>query len=239
MDRDLVKRLRWPEDKEEARALEERLKKRLLIEPLKSAPVTVAGVDAAFLGDRIICVACLYSYPALTPVKEAHVVRIVRFPYIPGMLSFREGPAIIEAVEKLGVKPGLLIFDGQGTAHPRGMGIASFVGALIDIPSVGSAKSRLVGSYKEPGRKKGSWTPLEYGGRVVGAVVRTRNSTNPLFVSPGHRIDLEGSIEMVLKCTSRYRVTEPVREADRLTKKIKKEMAAGGSGPPAYNPPRG
>lgn len=227
MDRDLVKRLRWPEDKEKARALEERLKKRLLIEPIESAPVTVAGVDAAFLGDRIICVACLYSYPALVPVKEAHVVRIVRFPYIPGMLSFREGPAAIESIEKLGVKPGLLIFDGQGIAHPWGMGLASFVGALMDIPSVGAAKSRLVGSYKEPGRKKGSWTPLEYEGRVVGAAVRTRDSTKPLFVSPGHRIDLVGSIETVLKCTGRYRVTEPVRRADMLTKLIKKEISCG------------
>lgn len=226
MDLNPIKRLRWPEDKEKAKALEELIRKRIRIEPLKTPPTTAAGVDAAFFDDKIICAACLYEYPGLIPVKEVHVVRVARFPYIPGLLSFREGPAVIEAVEKLGVKPGVIIFDGQGIAHPRGVGLASFVGVLLDIPSVGSAKSRLVGSFTEPGLKKGSWTPLEYGGRVVGGVLRTRDSTKPVFVSPGHKIDLEGAIEIVLNCTGRYRVTEPVREADRLTKKIKKEMAA-------------
>lgn len=227
MDRDLIKRLRWPEDKEKALALEERLRKRIRVEPLKTPPATVAGVDAAFLGGHIIGAACLYEFPSLLPLKEVHAVLPVRFPYIPGFLSFREGPAVIEAVEKLGVRPGLIIFDGQGIAHPRGLGIASFVGVLLDIPSVGSAKSRLVGSYREPGLKKGSSSALEFEGRVVGAVVRTRDSTKPLFVSPGHRIDIEGSVEAVLECVTRYRVTEPVRGADGLTKRIKKEIAAG------------
>ena len=226
MDRDLIKRLRWPEDKAKALALEERLRKRLRIEPLKAPPETVAGVDAAFLDGKIISAACLYEFPSLRPIKQTHVVRPVGLPYIPGFLSFREGPAVIEALEKLGSRPGLIIFDGQGTAHPRGLGIASFVGVLLDIPSVGSAKSRLVGSYREPGPKKGSSSPLEYDGRVVGAVVRTRDSTKPLFVSPGHRIDIEGSVGMVLACAPRYRVTEPVRGADGLTKRIKKELAA-------------
>lgn len=232
VDLDPIKQLRWPEDKEKAKALEELIRKRIRIEPLKTPPATVAGVDAAFFDDKIICAACLYEYPRLIPVKEVHVVRVARFPYIPGLLSFREGPAVIEAVEKLGVRPGVIIFDGQGIAHPRGVGLASFVGVLLDIPSVGSAKSRLVGSYAEPGRKKGSWTPLEYDGRVVGGVLRTRDSTKPVFVSPGHKIDLEGSIEIVLNCTGRYRLTEPVRRADALTKLIKKKVSDGGSGAP-------
>lgn len=230
-----IKDLRWPEDKEKAAALQERLRKMVRIEPLKRPPSTVAGVDAAFSGNRIICVACLYEFPSLDPLKEVHVVREVLFPYIPGLLSFREGPAIIEAVKKLGVKPGLVIFDGQGIAHPKGLGIASFVGVLLNIPSIGAAKSRLVGTHREPGKKRGSSVPLEYQGKVVGAVLRTQDSVRPVFVSPGHRIDIDGSVEIVLKCTGRYRLTEPVRRADALTKIFKKELfgrlADSGDGP--------
>lgn len=227
MDIDSIKRLRWPDDRETAKRLEGILRKGIRIEPLKLPPAFVAGVDAAFFDDKIVAVACLYEYPGLTPVEEAHVVREAGFPYIPGLLSFREGPAVMDAIKKLGVKPGAVIFDGQGIAHPRGLGIASFAGVLLNIPSVGCAKSRLVGSYIEPGRKKGCWSPLEYEGRVVGAVLRSKNSTRPVFVSPGHRIDLDGSIEIVLKCTGRYRITEPVRRADRLTKSLKRELLGG------------
>jgi deoxyribonuclease V len=118
VDLDPVKRLRWPEDKEKVRALEELIRKRIRIEPLKTPATTVAGVDAAFFDDKIICAACLYEYPGLIPVKEVHVVRVARFPYIPGLLSFREGPAVIEAVEKLAVKPGVIITSGVGASQP-------------------------------------------------------------------------------------------------------------------------
>ncbi len=224
MDLDPIKRLRWPEDKEKAKALEEHLRKRIRIEPLKTSPTTVAGVDAAFFDDKIICAACLYEYPGLVPIKEVHVVRVSGFPYIPGLLSFREGPAVIEAVEKLGVRPGVIIFDGQGIAHPKGLGLASHIGVLLDVPTIGCAKSRLVGEYKEPGLKKGAWSPLKYHGKVVGSVLRTRDHVRPLFVSPGHKIDLRSSLEIVLGCTRKFRIPEPLRMADFVSKKIKREL---------------
>lgn len=219
-----LNKLRWPEGKSAAFALEEELRERIIIEPLSIEPRLVAGVDAAFFGDKIVGAACLFTFPELKKVAEAHRVVIVKFPYIPGLLSFREGPAVIEALRALPDKPDLLIFDGQGIAHPRGLGIASFVGAALDIPSIGTAKSRLIGTYSEPGPRKGDVSPLNYEGHTIGAVVRTRNNTRPLFVSPGHRIDVKGSVDIVLGMVSRFRLAEPVRCADKLSKYISGEL---------------
>jgi len=133
----------------------------------------------------------------------------------------------MEALEGLKTRPDVVIFDGQGIAHPRGLGVASCVGVLLDIPAIGCAKSRLVGSHGEPGRKKGSRRALFYRGGVVGTVLRTRDSKRPVFVSPGHRTDIDGSVEIVLGCATSYRVPEPVRCADMLSKRIKKSLAAG------------
>jgi deoxyribonuclease V len=129
---------------------------------------------------------------------------------------------LLEALRKLGVRPGLIMLDGQGIAHPRGMGIASHLGVLLGLPSIGCAKSRLVGEFKEPGRRKGQWSPLTLEGRTVGAVLRTREAVRPVFVSPGHRIDIEGSIEIVMGCTGKYRIPEPMRCADRAAGRLKK-----------------
>lgn len=221
-----LKSLAWPRDKAAALELEGELLSRVRLAPLAGPPRLVAGVDAAFSGAKIIGAACLYEYPALLKVAESVAVADARFPYIPGFLSFREGPAVIDAISGLPDTPDLLLFDGQGIAHPRGLGIAAFVGAALDIPSVGTAKSRLVGEYAEPGLKKGSTAPLEHRGEVVGAVVRTRDSTRPLFVSPGHAIDVEGAVDMVLACATRYRLAEPVRCADGLSRKVSREMRA-------------
>lgn len=219
-----LKALAWPRDKAAAREIERELLERVRIAPLAGDPRLVAGVDAAFSGAKIIGAACLYEYPSLVKVAESVAVADARFPYIPGFLSFREGPAVIDAVAGLPKAPDLMIFDGQGIAHPRGLGIAAFVGAALDIPSVGTAKSRLVGDHAEPGPEKGSAAPLEHRGEVVGAVVRTRDSTRPLFVSPGHGIDVEGAVGMVLACVTRYRLAEPVRCADALSRRVSKEM---------------
>ncbi len=219
------KRLTWPRDREKARKMQAYLVKRLAIRPLEKTPVYIAGVDAAFLGDKIVCTACVYKFPELTLVEEGYKVSKVRFPYIPGMLSFREGPAIIECVEGLKTRPDLIIFDGQGIAHPRGIGIAACVGMILDIPSIGCAKSRLVGEYREPKKKKGSWSPLEYKGSTVGAVLRTQTGIKPVFVSPGHRIDLDGSLEIIMRSSGSYRLPEPVRRADMLSKKIKRDLS--------------
>jgi deoxyribonuclease V len=220
-----IEGLRWPRDRERIDGIQSLLNAKKKIEPLTRTPRLVAGVDSAFFGDKIISVACLYEYPGLACVEEIHVIREAGFPYIPGLLSFREGPAVFAAIAALSKRPDAVLFDGQGIAHPKGLGIASFVGVLAGIPSVGCAKSRLVGEYEEPGPKKGSRSVLTCMGRAVGAVLRTRNNTRPLFVSPGHLIDIEGSVELVLGCVGKYRLAEPVRRADMLTKSLKKDLS--------------
>ncbi len=213
--------MKTPRDLKEAKAIQLRLKRKIKLIPLKKKPEFIAGVDAAFRGDDVIAAACLFSYPELIPLEDAYAVEKTSFPYIPGYLSFREGPAIIKAVRRLKIRPDLILFDGQGTAHPKGMGIASHIGAILDIPSIGCAKSRLVGEYRDPGAKKGQHARLRYRNRTVGAVLRTRDDVNPLFVSPGHLTTLRQAVYYVLQCTGKFRIPEPVRRADRISKDLK------------------
>jgi deoxyribonuclease V len=140
----------------------------------------------------------------------------VSFPYVPGLLAFREGPIVLAALERLAERPDVLIFDAQGLAHPRRMGLATHLGILLDVPSVGCAKSRLCGKETEPGEEKGSWTPLLDRGEVIGAVVRTRSRVRPVYVSVGHRVDLETAVSLVLSCATKYRLPEPTRWAHRV-----------------------
>ena len=219
--------MKWPGDLQGARKLQEILQKKVNIIPLKKEPKYIAGVDAAFLNNKVIGVACLYKYPEIHFIEEAYAVTEILFPYIPGFLSFREGPSIITALKGLKRKPDIILFDGQGIAHPKGLGIASHIGVLLNVPTIGCAKSRLVGTYKEPGPKKGTCSSLLYKKEIVGVVLRTKDSVKPLFVSPGNRIDIQGSIEIVLACSQRYRIPEPLRRADFISKKIKKELSAG------------
>lgn len=219
--------MKWPKDIKRARMLQEILKEKVRIAPLKKSPEYIVGVDAAFLQDKVIGAACLYKYPDIILVDEVYAVTEVLFPYIPGLLSFREGPAIIMAINDLKIKPDVILFDGQGIAHPMGLGIASHIGVLLDIPAIGCAKSRLIGKYKEPGLKKGSWSFLRYNSKIVGAVLRTRDNIRPLFVSSGNKIDLKSSIGIVLACTRKYRIPEPLRRADFISKKIKRELSTG------------
>lgn len=216
--------MRWPDNITEAKTIQDTLKNKIRITPLKKNPRYIAGVDAAFFKNKVIGVACLYRYPDLTLIKDVYAFAEISFPYIPGFLSFREGPAIIKAINRLEIKPDVILFDGQGIAHPRGIGLATHIGVLLDIPAIGCAKSRLIGEYKEPGFSKGEWSPLNLKNRTVGAVLRTRENVRPLFVSPGHRIDLEGSVRIALNCTIRYRNPEPLRRADFISKKIKREF---------------
>ena len=181
----------------------------------------MTGVDAAFSEDLVYAAACLYRYPELTLQEQASAAGKLRFPYVPGFLSFREGTAIIAAIRKLTVKPDVILVDGQGIAHPRGIGIASHLGVLLNIPAIGCAKTRLVGEFEEPGRRKGSWSELVYECRIVGAVLRTKDSVRPLFVSPGHKIDLDSAVRITLNCIGKYRIPEPLRCADMLSKKLK------------------
>ncbi len=214
--------------RKEAIKVQLELAKRIRLVPLKTEVRYVAGVDCAFTDSRTIAVAVLFRVPELVCVEERWVIEETGFPYIPGLLSFREGPAIVSAIKSLSVRPDVILFDGQGIAHPRSMGIATHTGILLDMPTVGCAKSRLVGEYEEPEDQRFAHTPLVYRGRVVGVVLRTKKGVLPVFVSPGHRITLEDSIRVVTLCAGRYRLPEPVRRADLLSKRLRRRFSGSG-----------
>jgi deoxyribonuclease V len=207
----------WDVSVEEAVAIQRRL--RGLVRPEAEVALErvriVVGVDASYKDVARAAVVAL-SFPALEVVETAVAVRAIPFPYVPGLLSFREAPAVLDALAKLRARPDVLIFDGQGLAHPRRLGLASHLGVYLDLPSVGCAKSRLVGRYDEPGPNMGDRAPLVDHGEVVGVALRTKPRTNPLFVSVGHKIDLETAVALVLACLRGYRLPEPTRLADRL-----------------------
>ncbi len=182
-------------------------------------PVTrVAGVDVGFEdnGATTRAAVAVLAYPSLQLVTSAIARLPTRFPYVPGLLSFRDVPAVLAAMGQLDVAPDLLLCDGQGIAHPRRLGIASHLGLLLDIPSIGVAKTRLIGKHGEVPNERGAWVPLRDGGETVGAVLRTRQGVKPLYVSPGHRIGLESAIAWVMACLTRYRLPETTRWAHRL-----------------------
>ncbi|MDI7252951.1 MAG: endonuclease V, partial [Actinomycetota bacterium] len=162
----------------------------------------VAGTDISYLREKRLALgaAVLMTYPDLELLEVGTSCVEVDFPYVPGLLSFRELPALLPALEKLGSRPDLVFVDGQGIAHPRGCGLASHLGVITGLPTIGCAKSRLLGDAREPGNEVGDWTPLVHGGRTVGAVLRTRAGVKPLYVSVGHLVDLSSAIAMVLSC---------------------------------------
>jgi deoxyribonuclease V len=219
-----VNRIAWPKTIPEAKALQNILKTKVRITPLRKKPRFITALDAAFTGDQIIGTACLYRYPELALVEEKHSVMRNLFPYVPGFLSFREGPVLIDVIGRLSINPDLILIDGQGIAHPLRLGLASHIGVLLNIPAIGCAKSRLIGDFEEPAPQRGDWSPLIYNADTVGAVLRTRDNVRPLFISPGHKIDLQTSIEIVLDCVMKYRIPEPLRRADLLSKRIKREI---------------
>lgn len=181
---------------------------------------TVAGVDVAYghRGGPARAAVALFSYPELTLLEHACIVQPATFPYVPGLLSFREAPAVLAAIDRLSRRPDLLLVDGQGIAHPRRLGIASHLGLCLDLPAIGVAKSRLVGTHAEPGPNRGDRSPLADGDEEIGAVLRTRRRVRPLFISIGHRVTLATAITFVLDCGRGYRLPEPCRIADRLSK---------------------
>jgi deoxyribonuclease V len=158
------------------------------------------------------------SFPDLAFVEQAAVEVAVDFPYVPGLLTFREAPAAIAALGRLTHRPDVLFCDGQGLAHPRRLGFAAHLGLFLDSPSVGVAKSVLIGTYGEPGPAKGDWSPLMDKDEVIGAAVRTRANTRPIFVSIGHRVSLATAISLILQCTTSFRLPQTTRAADRLSK---------------------
>ncbi|MEE4304110.1 MAG: deoxyribonuclease V [Wenzhouxiangella sp.] len=185
---------------------------------LRLPPGLVAGVDAAFpdKGRTTRAAAVLMRFPKLETVDEVVFEQATELPYIPGLLSFRELPAILGALERLAIPPELVLCDGQGRAHPRRFGIACHLGVTTGLATIGVGKSRLCGQHDEPGPEKGASVDLVDGDEVIGRVVRTRSRVRPLYISVGHRVSLATAVDLVLACTPRYRLPEPVRRADRL-----------------------
>ncbi len=183
-----------------------------------SAIRRIAGIDAGFPDDgqttRVAIV--VMSYPALEQVDEVVIEQPTSFPYVPGLLSFREVPAMLTALARLARVPDVILCDGHGRAHPRRFGSACHLGLLSGIPTIGVGKSRLCGSFDEPGLERGAWSPLLHNGETIGAVVRTRRKVSPVFVSCGHGVSLDSAIDLVLDCAPRFRLPEPIRGADRL-----------------------
>lgn len=204
---------------EEAIAIQEQLRSEIITSDDFKEPVKyVAGVDMGFEAEGTISRAAVavLSFPDLQLQESAIARRPTSFPYIPGFLSFREIPAVLNALEKLNTIPDLILCDGQGIAHPRRFGIACHLGLLVDMPTIGVAKSLLVGKHETVPEEKGSWKPLQHRGETIGAVLRTRTGTKPLYISSGHRVSLPTAIAYVLRCTPKYRLPETTRIADKL-----------------------
>lgn len=208
----------WDLSPAEAKALQLELAERVIPETTfdPSEIQTVAGVDVSIRKGVARAAVVVLKLADLKPIDCAVGEAPATFPYIPGLLTFREGPSVLAALERLTNWPDLLIFDGQGIAHPQRIGLAAHMGVILDHPSIGCAKSRLTGAYAEPGDEVGNWEPLVDEGEVIGAVVRSRAGVKPLYVSIGHRVDLPIAIELVLQCTQGYRLPETTRYAHNV-----------------------
>ncbi|MHC5074982.1 MAG: deoxyribonuclease V [Planctomycetota bacterium] len=224
-----MKRLHnWNLSYKRAVDLQRRLAERVQFTAVNKVPKVAAGLDCAFSkdGKRIVAAVIVLKIDDFEVLETKSAVRKVRFPYIPGLLSFREGPVCLAAAGKLKSRPDVFIVDGQGIAHPRRLGLASHLGLFLDRPTIGCAKSRLTGSYREPGVRKGAYTLLkdEKNSDTIGAVVRTRTNVKPVFVSVGHKYSLEDAIKITLGCTSKYRLPEPTRLAHQMVSRLKSSI---------------
>jgi deoxyribonuclease V len=207
---------RWDLSPKEAIALQQSLRQRVVTENQLDVVRTVAGVDISTAGQRAHAAIVVLSFPDLQPLEAAQSDLPLTYPYVPGLLSFREGPSILAAVEQLQIEPDLFFFDGQGLAHPRRLGIATHMGLILDKPSIGCAKSRLCGEHGQVGPQVGDYCELVDQGEVIGAVLRTRERVKPVFISIGHKVDLQTAVEYTLRCGGGYRLPEPTRWAHRV-----------------------
>lgn len=214
----IKRRHQWPTSTQSATAIQQQLVPEVITTDQLESVQYVAGVDVGFVDDGATSRAAVavLSFPSLELSEQAIAQRPTQFPYVPGFLSFREIPPVLEALEKLNTTPDLILCDGQGLAHPRRFGLACHLGVLTDIPTIGVAKSRLIGTHAELPVEKGSWQPLIHEQEIIGAVLRTRSTVKPLYVSIGHRVSLPTAIDYVLRCTRSYRLPETTRIADRL-----------------------
>ncbi len=214
----IEQRHEWALTAEAAIVIQQDLRQEVVTQDQFGTVQYVAGIDVGFEEDGAITRAAVavLTYPELKFCESAIARRPTTFPYIPGFLSFREVPAVLDALEQVKTIPDLLLCDGQGLAHPRRFGIACHLGVLTNLPAIGVAKSRLVGTYAEVPDQRGAWVPLLHKSETIGAVLKTRVGTNPLFISSGHRISLETAIAYVMGCTTKYRLPETTRHAHKL-----------------------
>lgn len=216
----------WNVTYRKAIEIQESLRGQVVLKKLSGTVKCIAGADVSFSkkSHTLWAGVVVLSYPELEKLEAKWARARAGFPYIPGLLSFREVPALLQALKKLLREPDLILCDGQGIAHPRGMGLASHIGILTSKPSIGCAKKRLVGEFSEVGPHRCDHNVLIYEGRAVGAVVRTKRDVKPLFVSPGYAITIEESVRIVLNCAQGYRIPEPVRQAHLLVNRIRREQ---------------
>ena len=209
----------WRVSHAQAVGVQEALRPQLVVAALPSAPRRVAGADVAYSRrtHRVYAAVVVVELPSLETVETVGVVRTATFPYVPGLLSFREAPPLLDAFEQLAQAPDLVVFDGQGLAHPRRFGLACHVGLLLDVPSVGCAKTRLAGEHDPVPDRRWASTPLRMKGETVGAAIRTREGVKPVFVSPGHRSDVRSAVALLPAVTGRWRLPEPQRRAHQAT----------------------
>jgi deoxyribonuclease V len=207
----------WPGTAEEALALQERLRAQVRLVPIAGTPARLAGADVAYCAERhrLFAAAAVVALPSLEVVDVSLAQRDEEFGYVPGLFAFRELPALLDALAGLTARPDAVLFDGHGLAHPRRFGLASHAGLWLGLPTVGCAKCVLTGRFRMPADERGAVTPLAIDGEAVGAAVRTRPGTMPVFVSPGHLSDVDSAVRVVLAATGRYRTPEPLRAAHR------------------------
>jgi deoxyribonuclease V len=215
---------RWNLTPREAMRLQESLRERVELQDRFGEIRHVAGADMAFDPETEVAFAgvIVYRFPGLEEVERRMARRRLRFPYVPGLLSFRESPVLLAAFARLRTEPDLILIDGHGRAHPRRFGLACHLGILLDKPTIGCAKSRLVGEHQEPGPKAGSTTPLMLEGERLGVVLRTRDDVRPIYVTTGHRVSLDSALDLVKQCVDGFRIPKPTREADHYVRDLRR-----------------
>ena len=225
----------WTTDIKEASTIQDNLKHFIEVKNTKKEYQLIAGADTAYSkkDNSVFAVVVVMRFPELVTIEKARAQSMVNFPYQPGYFVFREGPVLIKALQRIKVAPDVIMFDANGIAHEKGVGMASHLGLMLDIPSIGCAKKPLVGESEEPDDSLGATSPLIYKGKQVGTVVRTRVGVKSLYVSIGHKIDLETSVDIVISTTRGYRLPEPLRVAHILSNKMRRNYddRLNGSGP--------
>lgn len=209
----------WNLRPRQAIRIQNQLRRKIKLKKYLASPKLIAGVDVSFKKGKALGAVVVMSLPEFKIIECVQKKAKISYPYIPGLLTFREGPVLEKCFKATKFEPQVIIFDGQGIAHPRNMGIATHMGILLDKPTIGCAKTWLWGKYKEPAKSRGAFSYLlDTEEKKLGAVLRTRDNIKPVYVSPGHKIDIASATRIILMCTKIYRLPEPLRAAHRLTK---------------------